>query len=301
MSGDVTDTATTTTHPTTTPSARPATRKKAVTPRRVVLYVVLTLLALAWLFPLAWAIYNSFRDYAFTAANGYVSFGGFTLDNYSEAWRRGNFTQLFLNSAIITVPAVLITLLFSTMAAFVLSRFSFWFNLPMLILFTAANLLPQQALLIPLFRFYRETGLLDTYWAVILVHIAFQTGFCTFVMSNYMKTIPQALSEAAFVDGASVFRQYWQIILPLCRPPLAALGVLQVTWVYNDFFWAVAFLNSADKFPITSGLQNLRGQFFTDYNLLSAGSVMVAVPTLVVFFALQRQFISGLTLGANKG
>jgi multiple sugar transport system permease protein len=300
MSGDVTDTATTTTDPA-KPTTQPVARKKAVAPRRVVLYVVLTLLALAWLFPLAWAIYNSFRDYAFTAANGYVSFGGFTLDNYSEAWRRGNFTQLFLNSAIITIPAVVITLLFSTMAAFVLARFSFWFNLPMLILFTAANLLPQQALLIPLFRFYRETGLLDTYWAVILVHIAFQTGFCTFVMSNYMKTIPQALSEAAFVDGASVFRQYWQIILPLCRPPLAALGVLQVTWIYNDFFWAVAFLNSADKFPITSGLQNLRGQFFTDYNLLSAGSVMVAVPTLIVFFALQRQFVSGLTLGSTKG
>ena len=276
-------------------------KKRKMTPARLVLHIFLAITALAWIFPLAWAVYNSFRDYAYTSANGYVSFGGFTVDNYVNAWERGNFTQLFLNSAIITVPAVVITLLFSTMAAFVLSRFTFWFNLPMLILFTAANLLPQQSLLIPLFRFFREVGLLDNYLAVILVHIAFQTGFCTFVLSNYMKALPHSLTEAALVDGCSVWRQYWQIILPLCRPPLAALGVLQVTWVYNDFFWAVAFLNSGDKFPITSGLQNLRGQFFTDYNLLSAGSVMVAIPTIVVFFLLQKQFVSGLTLGADKG
>jgi multiple sugar transport system permease protein len=196
---------------------------------------------------------------------------------------------------------VAFTLFFSTMAAFVLARFSFWFNLPMLILFTAANLLPQQSLLIPLFRFFREVGLLDTYMAVILVHVAFQTGFCTFVLSNFMKALPKSLTEASLVDGAGVWRQYWQIVLPLCRPPLAALAVLQVTWIYNDFFWAVAFLNSGEKFPITSGLQNLRGQFFTDYNLLSAGSILVAVPTIIVFVALQKQFISGLTLGADKG
>ncbi len=276
-------------------------KRRAITPSRVLLYTFLTAMALGWLFPVAWALYNSFRDYDYTAANGYVSFGGFTLSNYSDAWTRGDFTQLFLNSAIITIPAVIVTLLFSTMAAFVLSRFSFWFNLPMLILFTAANLLPQQSLLIPLFRFFREVGLLDTYMAVILVHIAFQTGFCTFVLSNFMKALPKSLTEAALVDGATVWRQYWQIVLPLCRPPLAALTVLQVTWIYNDFFWAVAFLNSGEKFPITSGLQNLRGQFFTDYNLLSAGSIMVAIPTILVFILLQKQFISGLTLGADKG
>ncbi len=300
-----TDASTTTTNPaessSSTASDQQAPSKRGITPGRVVLYVFLTVMSLSWLFPVAWALYNSFRDYDYTAANGYVSFGGFTLSNYTEAWSSGNFTQLFLNSAIITIPAVAFTLLFSTMAAFVLSRFSFWFNLPMLILFTAANLLPQQSLLIPLFRFFREVGLLDTYLSVILVHVAFQTGFCTFVLSNFMKALPQSLTEAALVDGASVWRQYWQIVLPLCRPPLAALAVLQVTWIYNDFFWAVAFLNSGEKFPITSGLQNLRGQFFTDYNLLSAGSILVAVPTIVVFLVLQKQFVSGLTLGADKG
>jgi len=109
------------------------------------------------------------------------------------------------------------------------------------------------------------------------------------------------LYEAADVDGASVLRQWWQLTLPLCRPPLAALATLQVTWIYNEFFWATVLLQSGDKFPVTSSLNNLRGQFFTDYNLLSAGSVLVALPTLIVFFALQKQFVSGLTLGATKG
>ncbi|MFC5380185.1 carbohydrate ABC transporter permease [Aquipuribacter nitratireducens] len=283
-----------------TPS-RTARRRRRTTPGRIALYAFLTVTALLWLFPVAWAFYNSFRDYAFTAVNGYVSFGGFTLDNYVDAWEQGDFTQYFVNSLIITVPAVLVVLALSSMAAFVLARFSWALNIPFLIFFTAANLLPQQGLLIPLFRWYSWVGIYDSYLAVILTHIAFQMGFCTFVLSNYMKTLPKELSEAAFVDGAGVWRQYWQIVLPLCRPPLAALGTLQVTWVYNDFFWAVAFMSTGDKRPITSALQNLQGQFFTDYNLLSAGSAIVAIPTLVVFFALQRHFVSGLTLGANKG
>ncbi|MFC3689358.1 carbohydrate ABC transporter permease [Aquipuribacter hungaricus] len=279
----------------------PAARRRPVTPGRVLLYAVLTLVSLAWLFPVVWAVYNSFRDYAFTAVNGYVSFGGFTLDNYARAWEQGDFGRHFLNTLVIVVPSVLVTLFLASMVAFVLARFSWGLNVAMLVFFTAANLLPQQALLIPLFRFFLRVGLYDSYWALIIVHVAFQMGFCTFVLSNYMKTLPKELTEAAFVDGAGVLRQYVQIILPLCRPPLAALATLQVTWVYNDFFWAVAFLSTGDKFPVTSALANLQGQFFIDYNLLSAGSVIVAVPTLVVFFALQRHFVSGLTLGANKG
>ncbi|OLF15392.1 carbohydrate ABC transporter permease [Actinophytocola xanthii] len=289
----------------------PAVRRGPVRPARVVLVVVLTVLAIGWLFPIAWAVYNSLRDFDFTSVNGYFSVGGFTFDNYIEAWTRGNFEQTFLNTAIIVVPSVLLTLLLASSVAFVLARFSFRFNIALLVLFTAANLLPQQALLVPLFRLFlnfelsydiSDSGsLYDTYFAVIAVNVAFQTGFCTFVLSNYMKALPRELTEAAMVDGAGVLRQYWQVVLPLCRPALAALATLQITWVYNDFFWAVAFMRTGDKLPVTSSLQNLRGQFFTDYNLLSAGSVIVAIPTLVIFFLLQRHLRAGLTLGATKG
>ena len=116
-----------------------------------------------------------------------------------------------------------------------------------------------------------------------------------------MKTIPREIYESAEIDGANVWRQYWQLTLPLVRPALAALAVLEVTWIYNEFFWATVLVSQGDKFPITSALNNLRGQFFTDTNLVAAGSVMVALPVLLVFFVLQRQFVAGLTLGSTKG
>ncbi len=294
-------------------SASPARRtpRTRVSTGRRVLHAFLIVTALVWLFPVLWALYNSFRDYAYTSANGYASFGGFTLSNFSNAWRQGEFARHFLNSAIVTIPAVVATLVLSSMVAFVVARFNFTFNLALLGMFTAANLLPPQALLIPIYRLFRSVQvpfwfsgsgtLLDSFWGLILINTAFQTGFCAFVLSNYMKTIPMELYEAADVDGASVLRQWWQLTLPLCRPPIAALATLLVTWIYNEFFWATVLLQSGDKFPITSSLNNLRGQFFTDYNLLSAGSVLVALPTLIVFFALQKQFVSGLTLGATKG
>jgi len=285
--------------------------KKKLTPQRIMLQVFLITVSLGWLFPLAWALLNSFRDYQFTATHGYVSFGGFTLKNYSKAWTQGDFGHHFVNSMIITIPAVILILFFASMIAFVLARFNFKFNMALLGVFIAANLLPQQALLIPLFRLYRsveipywmsDSGLLlDSFWGLILINVAFQSGFCVFVLSNYMKALPHELYEAAQVDGASAWRQFWQITMPLCRPALAALATLEFTWIYNEFFWAVALMTSGDKFPVTSALSNLSGQFFTDNNLVSAGATIIALPTVLIFFLLQRHFVSGLTLGANKG
>jgi multiple sugar transport system permease protein len=275
------------------------------------MYTLLTFLSLAWLFPLAYALMQSFRDYSYTSVYGYVSLGGWTLDNYTEAWDRGNFSQGFVNTLIITVPAVILSLFLASCFAFVLSRYSFRLNLTLLALFTAANLLPPQALLVPVFRMFlalpvpewlNPTGnLLNTHLGLIFVNVAFQTGFCTFVLSNYMKTLPREMYEAAEVDGAGTARQFFQLTLPLVKPALAALAVLETTWIYNEFFWATVLLQDGNKFPITSSINNLRGQFFTDINLVAAGSVIIAIPTLIVFFVLRRQFVSGLTLGSTKG
>lgn len=279
--------------------------------RRWFLPLILTLISLIWLFPLLLALVNSFRDYAYTAKNGYVSWGGFTLDNYTNAWAAGDFGLHFMNSLIITVPAVILTLFLSCCVAFVVARFSYKFNLALLGFFLAANLLPPQALLIPVYRMFRaievplwvsDSGtLLNSLLGLILVNMAFQIGFCAFVLSNYMKALPRELYESAVIDGASVTRQFFQITLPLCRPAIAALAVLQTTWIYNEFFWATVLLQTGDKYPVTSSINNLRGQFFTDNNLVAAGSVIIAVPTLVIFFVLQRHFVAGLTLGATKG
>jgi multiple sugar transport system permease protein len=292
---------------------RGATRRRALALPRVGLHAFLVATAVLWLAPIGWAVFTSFRPYADTAEHGYVSIPhSLSLVNYRNAWSQGQIPLHFWNSLIITVPAIVLILLFASMVAYVVSRYSFWFNVPLLIFFMAANLLPQQVIITPLYELYLRvhlpgwlsngSGLMyDSFFGLIAINVAFQTGFCTFVLSNYMKTIPSSLGEAARVDGAGVARQYLQIILPLCRPALAALATLEFTWIYNDFLWAVVLMSSGDKRPITSSLTNLQGTFFTDNNLISAASVLVALPTILVFLALQRQFISGLTLGANKG
>jgi multiple sugar transport system permease protein len=275
-------------------------------------YTFLTITAAIWLVPLVWAVYTSLRPEADTNKYGYLSVGGaFNFDNYKQAWTQGGFSNYFLNSAYITIPAVIITLLLASMLAFAVSRFQWKFNVTLLILFTAGNLLPQQILAAPLFELYKhftlpysvsDSGsLLNTYYGVIAANIAFQVGFCTFVLSNYMKALPNELTEAAMVDGASVWKQYWKIILPLCRPALAALATLEFIWIYNDFFWALLFIQSGDRLPITTGINNLFGTYASNDNLIAAGAIMTAIPTLAIYVALQRQFVAGLTLGSSKG
>lgn len=282
---------------------------------RVILHTFLVVMAVAWLIPIGTAVFNSFRNYASdTQVNGPFSWPeALTFQNYRNAWNVGEMAKTFGNTAFIVIPALLLTLFLASMVAFACTRFSWRFNIAFLVLFTAGNLMPQQVLFQPLFQIFKRipwpdllsdtnTGnLLGTKIAVILIHVAFQLGFCTFVLANYMKTVPKELSEAAAVDGASVPRQFFSVILPLTRPALAALGTLEFTWLYNDFFWGSVLLNQGDERPITSSISVLNGAYATDFNLIAAASIMIALPTLVVYLALQKQFISGLTLGATKG
>ncbi len=287
-------------------------KRKRVNPFRVVLYLFIILTALVWLVPIAGAIFASFRPFADTVKDGFFSWPrSLTLDNYSNAWTQGDILRKYWNTALILVPALVFTLFFSSMVAFVCSRYSWRFNITLLALFTAGNLLPQQIIIQPLFQFYNRVPLPDwmsnsgklngSTWGLILIHVAFQSGFCTFVLSNYMKLLPKSLNEAARVDGAGVWKQYYQIIMPLTLPALAALATLEFTWIYNDFFWAVVLEQQGADRPITSSLANLGGEFFTDDNLIAAASMYVALPTLIVYLLLQRYFIAGLTIGAEKG
>ena len=279
---------------------------------RALLYTFLTVTAVVWLVPIVGAIYASFRPFSETVRDGYFSVPDeLTLDNYRNAWTQGDILKKYWNTFLILVPALTLTLFFSSMVAFACSRYSWRFNITFLVLFTAGNLLPQQIIIQPLFQMYNRIPLPEflsnsgrlngSTWGLILIHVAFQSGFCTFVLSNYMKLLPKSLNEAARVDGAGVWTLYWQIIMPLTRPALAALATLEFTWIYNDFFWAVVLEQQGDDRPITSSLANLGGEFFTDDNLIAAASMYVAAPTLIVYFALQKHFIAGLSLGADKG
>jgi multiple sugar transport system permease protein len=289
-------------------------KHKGLRKRRIGIYAFLIAITLVWAFPLVWAIYTSLRLDSDTTHNGYFSLPtGLTIDNFVNAWNGANIPQAYLNTLIITIPAVILTLVISSMVAFGVTKFSWRFNLAALMIFTAGNLLPQQVIILPLFRLYltafvhipeplSDNGLLfDQLFGIIVIHVAFQVGFCVFVLSNYMKTLSHELTEAALVDGAGVLRIWGAIIMPLCRPAIAALATLEFTFIYNDFFWALVLMSHGDRRPITSALQNLNGMFYSNYNLLAAGALLAAIPTILVFFALQRYFVSGLTLGSTKG
>jgi multiple sugar transport system permease protein len=288
-----------------------AKQRTPLRPARVLLHVFLVVTSLVWLAPLLWAVFAALRPYAETSDKGYVSWPDkLNFDNFTNAFEQSDMMHYFANTLIIAVPAVLLTLLLSSMVAFYVSRFDFRVNLFLLLVFTAGNLLPQQVIITPLYRLYllvdlpgvtASGKLYDSALGLVLIHVAFQSGFCAFVLSNYMRMLPHELTEAALVDGASVWRMYWQIVLPLCKPAMAALGTLLSIWIYNDFFWAIVLISTGENMPITSALNNLSGQYFTDPNLVAAGALLTAIPTLIVYFALQRQFVSGLTLGANKG
>ena len=291
--------------------ARTRTRRR-VSVGGVAAQVFMLVVAILWITPIVFAIYVSLRPVDETNRLGYVSIAHrLTFSNYANAWSQSDMWRFFLNSVWITVPAVILTLLLASMVAFVVARMSFRFNIAMLILFTAGNLLPQQVIITPLYRLYlqihvpqplSDSGLLyDSRLGLVVINVAFQLGFCVFVLSNYMKTIPTEIDEAALVDGATLFMRYWRIVLPLCRPALAALATLLTTWIYNDFFWAITLISTGNRRPITSALANLQGQFVANQNMIAAAALMAAIPTLIVYLLLQRQFIAGLALGSSKG
>jgi multiple sugar transport system permease protein len=295
-----------------TATARFAGGPRRIRGQRVLLHVVLIVLALTWLFPILWTLFTALRPFSDVITDGYVSWPRtITLANFTNAWTDGDLGKYFVNTLIVAVPAVVVTLWVSSMLGFVFARFSFRANLLLLMMFTAGNLLPQQVIIVPLYRMYlalplptflNSKGLVyDSYFGIALIHIVFQTGFCTFVLSNYMKTISRELTEAALVDGASLWTIYSRVVLPLSRPAIAALAVLETTFIYNDFFWALILMSTGDKKPITSALNNFQGSFFTDQNELAAMSFIVAVPTIVVYLLLSKQFVRGLTLGSTKG
>jgi multiple sugar transport system permease protein len=275
-------------------------------------HIFLTVMAVMWMIPLGWALFTALRPKADTDKYGYFSLGGaFNFDNFAQAWTQGGFPRYFMNSLIITVPTIILVLLCSSMMAFAVSRVNWKFNITLLIMFTAGNLLPPQVLATPLFEMFKliplpywfsDSGsLLNTYISVIIANTAFQIGFCTFVLSNYMKALSADLTEAALVDGAGIWRQYVSIIMPLCKPAIAALATLELIFIYNDYFWPLLFIQSGDRLPVTTAINNLQGTFLSNYNLLAAGATITVIPTLVIYLALQRQFVAGLTLGSSKG
>jgi multiple sugar transport system permease protein len=261
----------------------------------------LPLALILWLFPLLGVAITSVRPAADLAQGNYFGIPSYlAFENYADVFRNTPMLQYIENSFIVTIPTVIGSVALSLMTGFALAVYKFRSNLLIFFMFVAGNFVPFQILMVPVRDMTLSLGMYNTYWGLALFHIAFQTGFCTLFMRNFIKALPFELIEAARVEGVAEWRIFWYIVLPLMRPAIAALSVLIFTFIWNDFFWATVLTTSPEAQPITAGLSSLNGQWVAAWHLVSAGSILAALPPVAMFFLMQKHFIAGLTLGAVK-
>jgi len=265
--------------------------------------VALPLSLFIWLIPLLGVMLTAMRGPGdITAGNlwGLPSEWMF-FANMRDVFGNTPMFDFIINSFKITIPTMIGAVALSCMTGFALAAYQFRGNLLLFFIFVAGNFIPFQILMIPVRDLTFQIGLYDTVTGLVMFHVAFQTGFCTLFMRNFIRALPHELFEAARIDGASELTIFWKIVLPLTRPAIAALCVLIFTFIWNDYFWATVLIQGQHAMPVTAGLKSLNGQWIAAYHLISAGSIVAAVPPVLMFFVMQRHFIAGLTLGANKG
>ncbi len=262
---------------------------------------LLPVVLLLWLAPLlAVALFSVRPDADFTAGNywGLPSSWEF-FANYGQVFNSA-MPRYILNSFMITIPTVIGAVALSTMAGFALGIYKFKSNLWLFFMFIAGNFVPFQILMVPVRDLTLDLGLYNTKTGLVLFHVAFQTGFCTLFMRNFIKGLPFELIEAARVEGIAEWKIFWYVVLPLMKPAIAALSVLIFTFIWNDYFWAVVLTQGEAAQPVTAGITSFNAQYRAMYHLMSAGSLIAALPPVAMFFLMQKHFIAGLTLGAVK-
>lgn len=265
--------------------------------------IALPVVLFLWLLPLLAIFMTSIRPVEdINTGNMFGWPSSFNMvQNYIAVFTQSEALTYFWNSVKVTVPTVIISVSLACLAGYGLAIYRFKFALPLFFLFIAGNFVPFQILMVPVRDFSVRTGLYDTVTGLVLFHSAFQVGFCTLFMRNFIRALPFELIESARIEGVNEFRIFWHLVLPLVRPAVAALSVLIFTFIWNDFFWATVLTQGEASKPITAGIRALNGQFVSQWHLVSAASLMAAVPPVLMFFAMQKHFIAGLTLGASKG
>ncbi|WP_251026478.1 carbohydrate ABC transporter permease [Bacillus sp. ISL-46] len=220
--------------------------------------------------------------------------------NYQAAWDAG-IGQFFLNSVFITVASVVSVLLLGSMAAFGLSRFQFKGQNIFLLLILSGLMLAPQVSLIPLYKLLQAVGLYNTYWALILPYVAFQLPFAIFLMRSYFLSIPKELEESAIIDGCNTWQVYRHIIVPMGKPIIASCALLTGMNVWNEFMFALVFVEDSSLRTIPVGLMNLRSQLNTNFGIQLAGLAISALPMIIAYIIFQKQFVRGLSAGSVKG
>jgi alpha-glucoside transport system permease protein len=270
---------------------------------RAPVHVGLLLVAVIWLVPTIGLAVTSFRPRSDIQASSWWSSlteWSFTLHNYDEVLSSANMDSAFVNSIMITVPSTLFPLAIGAAAAYAFSWISFPFRDTIFLLIVALMVVPVQMALVPLLIIFRDLGIANSFGGIWLAHTAFGLPLGIFLLRNFFITLPRDLIEAARVDGASNLRIFLRVVLPLSVPALASFGIFQFLWVWNDLLMAFIFIQNSDLLPMTVRINQMQTTYGVEWHLLSAGSFLLMIVPLAVFFALQRYFVQGLLAGSVK-
>lgn len=283
---------------------------KKVTPAKVCTYIGLSLWALTTLYPFVWVILNSFREKGLIRKDSFsipTRDNGFTLANYEKAMDRFDFGNAYMNSLIVSVCVTVVVVILAGLAAYGLVRYRFRLRGLCYSLIMAGMMFPVFSTIIPVFRMEASWGIASSgnRWlsllAVILPQIAGNLCFATIVLMGFIESVPIELEESAYVDGCHVFQVYWHIIIPAARSSFATVAIFSFLWSYNDLFTQNFFLRVPEEKTITLLLNEISSQAGVDYGLMAASVVLIVIPVLIVYVALQKHIIKGLTAGAIKG
>ena len=288
--------------PVTEPSVLvPRRRRRRPTPARIVAFVILAILALAWLVPVLWAVLTSFKTEAEAAAQPitFIPESGFTLQAYINVLTEGLVPRWAWNSLLTSALITLITVAISALAGYALSRLRFVGRQMLIVLTVASIMIPAQILIVPLFQLMLALDLVDTYWGIILPQVV--AAPMVFILKKFFDQIPYELEEAALVDGASRFRIFWNIVLPLSRPILGAVAIFVFIGAWNNFLWPFIVINDSNLMTLPTGLQTVISAYDIQYAQVMAQAVLAALPLIVVFMIFQRQIIKSVATTGITG
>jgi N-acetylglucosamine transport system permease protein len=267
------------------------------------LYLFLTFWLIIVVFPLLWVVVTSFKTDKEIFFSPWLPPAHFLFDNFVRAWSKALIGQYFFNTLLVLIPAIFFTLVFSTMAGYVLARFTFPGNRLVFYAFMGGMLFPVMLALVPLFFLLQSFKLIDSHFGLILVYIAYSLPFTIFFMTGFLKTLPTELLEAAIIDGAGQYQLFFQIVIPLAKNGLVSMGIFNFLGQWNQYILPLVLLTSSTKYVLSQGLAFLQHQqrYQSDWSGLFAAIVIVMIPTLVVYIIFQNQIQRGLTVGALKG
>ena len=265
-----------------------------------VAYIVLILFTAVYLVPILWMILSSFKaDSELFAYPPKLLPSQFSLENYTDAWNRGDFGLYFKNTTIVAVTATVLTVVINTMAGYAFAKYKFKGSTAIFMMFLATMMLPLEVLMIPIFQVVRTFHLYNNFWGLIIPSAATPAG--VFLAGQYFLTIPNEIMESARIDGASETKIFLRLMIPLAKPVMSVLAIFAFLWRWNDYMWPLVVIRDTKKYTVQLALANFSGQYAVDWGSLLAMSVLTMIPVLIIFLIFQKQFMKGMVAGAVKG